>query len=216
MTEQPKSGVPRLPRIFDYAVILSSSFDYDVRNTSKISKEAVEKIARETALWVLKEEYYSKEKVEEYAKGLGLDSANVTSAINLTLILAQALYDTQIEEEEIVREMVNGGLSEDVTRSIITGLKEFAQPFSNHYVKRYGYRPLLERIFWRIDMKIADTKRWNKPELRIFMELRMQGSQTEGERSPLFTFEMREDDLFILTSALSDIATEISKIKQNK
>lgn len=196
-------------RLLDYTADPAYDYSEDIQTINRLTEEQMKRIIGKTMLWELRDEYASSEMAVKFAEEIGVPPLKFDSAHRFIRFLLVAHYRQKLGKDELSKETEISGLSQTFLRLFFESAEKYASRFNEMYRVTFGYAPFLNSICWRIDVKTADTKRNDEPEIRIFMDLDL--IETDNKERERFVFEMKEETLYTFTKALGDIATEISE-----
>jgi len=202
---------PLLPKLLDYTPEMTHSFSEDIRIINKLTEDQAKKVIEKAILWKLREEYLNQQIAEKFAEELGISPPDLDSVIRFVFFMLAACYRTKLDRDSLAKETEKAGLSQTLLKILLNISDKYSSKLRAFYKRDYGYCSLLSSIYWRVDIKLADTKRYDEPEIRIFMDFEVQKPDLEDER---FVLELKEDDLFMFTRSIGDIAIEVGKIRE--
>lgn len=205
---------PRCPRLFDYSLGADNAdFNKDIEETNKISVEEMKNIAKQVVLWRLKKAYYSEQELENFAKTINVPPVRVECATKVVLTFLRVYFAKKLEKRTLSAELEKGGMSPKLIEAVFETIDKYSAELDKSYKSPAAYGAGFSGLSWRIDLKLEDTKRHTAPEYRILFDLRIE-IPGKDEKEHVF-FELEENDIFMLTSCLSDIVAELGKLKKS-
>ena len=205
--------IPICARLFDYGGGADTArFKTDLNEMNKLSLEQFKRVTEQVILWRLKKDYYSDEVLENFAKTIDATPIRVECGTRLLLAVLAANFSKKMDKSVLQTELEKGGFVKEFVDAYFELTTKYSHELEENYRSLAVYGAAFHSIFWRIDLKIEDTKRHTEPEYRILVDLLLNVPGKDNAKH--IFFEMDESNVFSLTSCLSDIVDQISKQKK--